>query len=127
VGALIIEQFRDVPPSDESRRRVEEVQRVSALALANAIAYDGHLLAPLSRVLSQIGVLRHKPWTKIALAATAVLVLCLAFIPANFQLEGRGTLEPVGRRDVFAATEGVIREVKVQHGSVVTRGQVLVV
>jgi hypothetical protein len=126
VGALVVEQFRDGQAPDGLRRKVAAIQPVSTSALANAMAYEGHLLAPLSRALERIAVLRHQPWTKIAIAAAAALVLCLTFIPADLRLEGRGALEPVGRHDIFAASDGVVREAKVQHGSIVEPRQVLV-
>jgi multidrug efflux pump subunit AcrA (membrane-fusion protein) len=39
------------------------------------------------------------------------------------ELEGRGTLEPVGRHDVFAAVEGVVEQVLVDHGDIVQPNQ----
>lgn len=51
----------------------------------------------------------------------------MIFIPAELRLEGKGTLEPVHRRDVFAGIEGVVERIEegVEHGSVVNEGQVL--
>src|SRR5262249_40291441 len=82
-------------------------------------------LAPVLRFLSQLWLLRNGPWTKLGAAAVICLALALIFVPASLQLEGRGTLEPVGRHDVFAAVEGGVEQVLAEHGDVVQSGQIV--
>jgi len=48
-------------------------------------------------------------------------VLCLW--PANFTLEGDGTLQPAEKRDVFAPIDGTITDVEVAHSDMVDEGQ----
>jgi hypothetical protein len=55
---------------------------------------------------------------------TVILVACLW--PANFELEGKGELQPAVRRDVFADINGTVTEVNVDHGDDVQEGEVLV-
>ena len=50
----------------------------------------------------------------------------LVFIPADFEMEARGKLEPVVRRVVFARTDGVIDEVRAVHSQMVHQGDLLV-
>ena len=50
--------------------------------------------------------------------------LCLW--PADFNVQSKGTLEPVDRRDVFAGTDGVVDQVKVHPGDAVEANQLLV-
>ncbi len=63
---------------------------------------------------------------KIAIIGSAVLLLILAVWPMPLTVEAKGTLEPVERRDVFANIDGVVEELKVDHGDHVAKGQLLV-
>jgi multidrug efflux pump subunit AcrA (membrane-fusion protein) len=126
VGALVIERFRDTQSPAGLARRVELVQEIAALALANAQQYEGLFFGPLSRGIQKLGVLRHRPWFKLAGAALLAALLALVLVPADFDLQGRGTLEPVGRHDIFAPHEGVVRQVLVEHDALVRPGQLLV-
>jgi multidrug efflux pump subunit AcrA (membrane-fusion protein) len=126
LGALVIEQFQDVALSPGSRESVEFLRQTGAQALGNALEHEGLFLAPLSRAIGQTWGLRRRPWTKIALGAVAAVILALCFVPADLELQGRGTLEPVGRHDVFAPLEVVVQRVHVQHGSIVAQDQLLV-
>jgi multidrug efflux pump subunit AcrA (membrane-fusion protein) len=47
-------------------------------------------------------------------------------VPADFNVETAGTLQPVERRDVFAPRSGLVDEVLVTHGQAVNKGQELV-
>ena len=50
----------------------------------------------------------------------------LSLWPAKFEMEAKGTLEPVDRRDVFAGIDGVVQDLKVNHGDQVEADQLLV-
>ena len=54
------------------------------------------------------------------------LVAALFLWPYDFQIESKGTLEPVVRRDVFAGIDGVVVDVPAQHGKRVAEGDTLV-
>jgi multidrug efflux pump subunit AcrA (membrane-fusion protein) len=60
------------------------------------------------------------------LAAIAAAVTALVMVPAEFNVEATGTLEPIVRREVFAPRNGLIDEVLVVHGADVKRGDPLV-
>jgi len=47
-------------------------------------------------------------------------------VPGRFDLQGRGIVQPVQRRDVFVDTEGLVTDVRVKHGDMVQKGDVLV-
>jgi multidrug efflux pump subunit AcrA (membrane-fusion protein) len=66
------------------------------------------------------------PKTVLVLGGIAAVIAGLIVTPASFDLEGRGTLEPVIRREVFAAVDGVVADVPVEHGQSVAAGQTLV-
>src|SRR5262249_37123407 len=68
---------------------------------------------------------RQLPYTVSIAAALLVATLVLCLVPGDFELEGKGKLQPVTRREVFANTEGDVIEVLVNHGDTVKRGQLL--
>ena len=51
----------------------------------------------------------------ITLAVVALLVALFVW-PADFNVQSKGSLEPVDRRDVFAEIDGVVVDVAVDHG-----------
>ena len=46
--------------------------------------------------------------TALVLAAVLAAVLSLVFIPADFEIEAKGTLQPRNRRDIFAPRDGSV-------------------
>ena len=133
LGALVVEQLRggeddaedDVPASHGPS--LEAAARHSAAALANAAAHHGVFLMPVWKALGKLRRQVGGAWLKtlcIAAAVTAV-VAGLILTPARFELEGRGALQPVVRRQVFAGLDGAVAEVLVAHGQEVQQGQLL--
>ncbi len=128
LGALIVEQIEDSNPREGMLQRVEVVTEHSSSALANALEYHDLFLLPVWQTLGKARwVLRARTLPKTIAVATAavLLLLVLTFWPADFNLEGKGTLEPADRRDVFAAVDGVVIDVPVEHGQLVKKGDVL--
>jgi multidrug efflux pump subunit AcrA (membrane-fusion protein) len=130
LGVLIIERFTGRPFDAGSRARAEVVARHSAVALGHALDLDR---LPLRRALTWLGSrqgagaprqLRRLAWGAAALVA---LMLALVFIPADFEVEARGTLEPHDRREVFATADALVDKILVRHGDKVDRGAVLLV
>ena len=64
-----------------------------------------------------------RPWPR-GLGHHRAALLC---IPADFTITARGELEPAGRREVFASVDGLVDEIRVEHGSQVKQGETLVV
>jgi len=122
VGALVVEQIEDVRVPERMLQRVDVVAHHSAAALTNATDYHNLFLMPLWRTLGKTRFLikaRTLPKTSFVAGAILAVILFLALWPANFELQGEGTLEPVYRRDVFAGIDGVVKEVWVEHGATV--------
>jgi multidrug resistance efflux pump len=130
IGALVAEWFQSSTFDGGRRPRVELVAEHGRVALANAIA---HTSLPLYGVLNLLGksrvltTARNLPKTVLAALATAAAIAALVFVPADLRLEGKGTLEPVHRRDVFADIEGVVEKLEpgLEHGAEVKEGQLL--
>ncbi len=129
LGALVIEQITEDTLSESMRRRIDVVADHSALALTNAKEHNDLFLMPVWRTIGKSRVLvqaRTLPKTLAVTIAVLVLLLALFLIPTDFQLSGRGTLEPVNKRDVFAEVDGVVDVVNVKHGDIVKEGDVLI-
>ena len=59
--------------------------------------------------------------------AVVAVILFLCLWPADFDLETKGTLEPVERRNIFASVDKcTVQDIYVKHGDTVKAGQPLV-
>ena len=132
IGALVAEWFSSSSFDGGQRARVDLVAEHGRVALANALA---HTSLPFFGVLNLLGksrvltTARNLPRTVLALVALAAAVTALVLVPADLRLEGKGTLEPVHRRDVFAEIDGVVERLEsgLEHGAEVQEGQLLAV
>ena len=132
IGALVAEWFTASLFDGGKRARVELVAEHGKVAISNAI---DHTSLPFYSVLNALGKLRalttarNLPRTVLAGLAALAALAALIFIPADLRLEGKGTLEPVHRRDVFAEIDGVVErlETSLDHGAGVQEGQLLAV
>jgi multidrug efflux pump subunit AcrA (membrane-fusion protein) len=124
---LVAEQF-DARDGQLDRDRIMEVAQVCATALYNAHDVERlplrWLLRPLGAVKEQL--VAHVPRTALVIAAIAAAVAGLVLVPADFNVEAVGTLQPAVRRDVFAPRSGLVEEVLIAHGADVAAGQPLV-
>jgi multidrug efflux pump subunit AcrA (membrane-fusion protein) len=128
IGALIVEQIEDSRPHEGLLPRVEVIGLHASTALANALEYHQIFLLPLWLAIgkaSWIVKARTLPKTMAIASAVAVLLLWLLVWPATFNLEGKGTLEPASKRDVFAGVDGVVVDLPVEHGQFVKKDEVL--
>ncbi len=119
LGALIVERIDDdrLPPG--MAHRVEVVAAHSGAALANALHHEGLFLHGVWETIGHAKwLVRAKTLPKTLLAAGAVvaLVLWLCLWPARLEMNAKGTLEPVLRRDVFTGIDGRVEEIRVEHG-----------
>lgn len=128
LGVLLIEQFRTAQCDAAFQQRVETAARHAASALKNALDYSALPLLPLERTL--LGLhwltrLRQLPKTigVLTIAVAAILALCL--VPADFDVEARGELQPRVRREVFAPDDAIVSELRVVAGQHVHAGDVL--
>ncbi|NBT12322.1 MAG: HlyD family efflux transporter periplasmic adaptor subunit [Planctomycetia bacterium] len=130
VGALVAEWFQSSSFDGGKRARVELVAEHGKVALANALAHTSLPLYPVLEFLGRSRVLttaRNLPKTIVATLAAAAATLALILVPADLRLEGKGTLEPVHHRDVFAGIDGVVESIGagIEHGTDVKADQPL--
>jgi hypothetical protein len=128
IGALIVEQIEDARPREGMVQRVNVVCEHSSLAMANALEHNSLFLMPVWRTLGKakwIVAARTLPKTVAIAVAVLVVLVGMFVIPVDFSLTSDGKLQPVDRREVFAAVEGTIDRILVKHGQRVKAGQVL--
>jgi hypothetical protein len=130
IGALVAEWFQSAAVDPGRRARVDLVAEHGKVALANALAHTSLPLYPLLELAGKSRVLttaRNLPRTVAAGLAALAALAALVFVPAELRLEGKGTLEPVHRRDVFAGIDGVVERLEpgLEHGAAVRQGQLL--
>jgi multidrug efflux pump subunit AcrA (membrane-fusion protein) len=124
---LVAEQF-DAREQLLDRDRLVDVGDVCTTALYSANEAERvplrWLLRPLGAIKEQ--VVTHVPRTAFVITAVGAAIAALVLVPADFNVEAVGTVQPVVRRDVFAPRSGLVEEVLVAHGADVAAGQPLV-
>jgi multidrug efflux pump subunit AcrA (membrane-fusion protein) len=128
IGALIVEQFETGGDLRRLVDRAEIVSQHSALALANALRYEGLFLSPVWQALGKsrwFVEARNLPKATIASAVALLAVAILTFVPYDFEILAIGELQAGLRREVFAPSDGTVDRILVRHGDSVTRGQLL--
>lgn len=122
IGALIVERFEHGKFDASMQQRIDAVCVHSSTALNNSLSHSRIFLLPLWKAIGNATWLvraRTLPKTLAVVAAIAAVVYLMAFVPYEFALEGRGTLEPEFKRDVFAEIDGDVKDVLVEHGDMV--------
>ncbi len=129
IGAVIVEQIEDARLRDGMLQRVEVVNDHASTALANSLQYNNLFLMPLWRSIGKTKWLiqaQTLPKTLLAVGVVLCIIVAMIFMPWDFDLEGKGTLQPSIRPKVFAKADGTVSKVLVKHRSEVQAGDVLV-
>ena len=130
IGAIVAEWFSSSSFDTGKRARVDLVAEHGKVAIANALTHTSLPFYGLIELMGKSRVLttaRNLPRTVLAALSAVAAILALILIPAELRLEGKGTLEPVHRRDVFAGIDGVVEKLEagLEHGASVKQGQLL--
>ncbi len=121
-GAVVIEQIEDSRLPERMKKRMEIVVEHACTAVGNALDHHQVFLMPLWSAIGKSKVLttaRMLPKTLSVLIGLILLVLALIFVPWDFNMHCKGTLEPLNRRNIFAREEGKVDKLNVQHGDMV--------
>ena len=127
-GVLVVERF-DLIQDAEMGRRAELAARHAAQALRNATNYQRLPTLPFARSVrgtrfsTQQGVFG----AAICAALLTLLLLVLLLVRVPFEIASEGELRPVRQFDVFAAVNGEVVDLKVDHNTAVNEGAVLAV
>jgi multidrug efflux pump subunit AcrA (membrane-fusion protein) len=125
IGAMIIEQIESNLPQASIGPRMDLVFEHGSRALSNAVEHNNLFLMPVWRAIGKarwIVQARTLPKTVAITAAILALIVAMIVVPTDFRLRANGELQPVMKRDVFTEASGVIEELFVEHGSMVTEG-----
>jgi len=126
-GCLVAEQIGDEMAPTDAHARCEVVARHSSTALWNASEYDRALLPVLKLIGTPWRFFRGRTLAKIlgVLALLVSVLLVLTFVPWRLTIEGKGSLLPENRRNLYAPIAGVVLAVPVEHGQLVKEGEVV--
>lgn len=125
LGALVVERWEQSSWTEPARQRLRAMAEHGAAALKNAHEHQSLFLLPLWKALGKINWLTKLPKALLAGGALAAIAAALVLVPYDFRIAARGKLQPLDRRDIFAATDGVVVEVPVDHAQMVSPGEVL--
>jgi multidrug efflux pump subunit AcrA (membrane-fusion protein) len=126
IAVLTVEQIgagRQLSPT--ARRRLTDLAPHAATALANAVRHETlpfRFLATLPLAARAATSLRNLPRTLLVGGLLAATIGALVFVPWDFTVEAPGTLQPVVRREVFAAADGTVDQIYVRSGDQVAAG-----
>ncbi len=126
---LLVEQFQAAAVEPALVGRAEAVARHAAAALANAVQYDALPLLKLERGLQGLRWLTRARQLPKTLAVGLLVVaggLLLTLVPADFEIEARGELQPQTRRDIFAPNDAIVNDIRVAERRDVKAGDELV-
>lgn len=130
LGAVIVEQLVDGSKPEGMMQRIDVVRSHSSTALTNAQEHESLFLLPLWKLLGKTQLLvtaRNLPKTLLALILIGGAIAAMCYVPYDFNVVADGKLLPELRRNVFAAQDGKVIEVRVDHGSKVAAGDVVAV
>jgi multidrug efflux pump subunit AcrA (membrane-fusion protein) len=122
--AMVAEQFTGRLPL-EWLARIQTVSEHAALALsrARALRRVQFLFGSNPANLATPWPISRRSTMLLAMFLTmAVTGLLLAYVPADFRIVAHGRLQPLVREWVFAPADGVVHELAVDHGQLVTKG-----
>ncbi|MDA0657882.1 MAG: GAF domain-containing protein [Planctomycetota bacterium] len=129
IGALIVEHIESRPLRSTIETRAQLVCHHSARAIANSMEHSNLFLMPVWKTLGKATWLvraRTLPKTLavtgLVLATTAILTL----VQADFNITAPAYLDPTIKQQVFFNAPGNVRNVHVEHGDRVKKGQLLV-
>jgi multidrug efflux pump subunit AcrA (membrane-fusion protein) len=128
-GALAAEDFdQTVTWTDQRRERFQLAAVQATVAIRNALHHQQLPLRRLGRLLQALGwgsvtslVFRWAAAAVVLASITAALV----FVQTDFNITGRGLLKPAVQRDVFAGVDGIVDEVRAEHGQTVVADAML--
>lgn len=129
IGTLIAENFREPFASEGRSELLDFVSECGAVSLRNAqeleSIFAGNLLRRLGAARRRCQIEGKLP----RMAITLCLLLLGLGLPFAIQTDDtafcRGTIKAAQSRNLFAASDGIVREVFVAHGSRVKKGEPL--
>ena len=129
LGALIVEYFDEDVSQNKVSDSVQLITQHAQLASANAIEHDQIFMRPLWKRMGDLSwFLFHDHFAKTmtGLAALVLFTLYLIIIPAELKMRVSGVIQPAERRNIFAQTDGIVKQIIIDQGDVVAAGDTLI-
>lgn len=130
VGAIVVEQFKDVDSSETLLDRSIAVSRHGGTALFNALQFESFPFFPILKYWSHSPIRKKRmTWRNVIIGACilGLISLILILTPADFMIEGSGTLQPVDEKNIFATSNGIVDQILVRQGEQIRAGDTLIV
>lgn len=127
-GVLVLERFATPNAGAEWHDGWSYVVRQCGGELESALAWEALPLGAWSRRVAEArrqGVSGRSKKIVLGVLGALAAIVAVAFIPARFEVNAPGVLQPVGLRQVYGGLEGEVVEVLVRPGESVHEGQVL--
>ncbi len=123
IGAVVLESFRGGTTSI-TRPQTPFIHAVE-LALNNALTHNQIFLLPLWKRLGRW--MGANARGKLIIAATLAIVaaLALTFVKTEYHLHANGTLQPTQQHHLFAPMDGIVKELRIEHGSMLNEQDVV--
>ena len=130
VGAIVVEQFKDIDSSETLLDRSMAVSRHGGTALFNALQFESFPFFPILKHWSHSPIQKKRmTWRNVIVGACilGLIGLILILTPADFMIEGSGTLQPVDEKNIFATSNGIVDQILVRQGEQIQAGDTLIV
>jgi len=128
-ATLVFEWMRAETLDDTTRFKITNVAVAASAALQQAMALRA---VPFARLTSRWRGDRTDStggawWKRLLISAVVITAaLFVGMIPQPFEISSLGELQPVQERRIFAASDGEIEEILVDHGDDCRKGDLLI-
>jgi multidrug efflux pump subunit AcrA (membrane-fusion protein) len=129
VGALVVEQIESRLPDVVLRSRTDLVYEHAARAITNSIDVNRIFLMPVWRSIGKMKWMvtaRALPKTVTIAGSVLLLLLALILVKKDFNIQGRGSLQPVTTREVFVPIDGDVIKLHVADKQQVEEDELLI-
>lgn len=129
LGAIVVEQFREVDSDNTLLDRALAVSRHGGTALFNALQFESFPFFPVLKYWSHSPIRKKKTRRNTITGMIILALICAILIltPDDFTIEGSGTLQPVDQQNVFATADGVVDQILVHQGEQIQTGDNLII
>lgn len=124
IGVMLIESFSGSNGKNLSPA-IHDVAAEASLALANSLDHDRIFGRRFLQAMGDWFGGRRLPYTIIAVLGLAAMMIASVVIQVDHKIIATGTAEPTAQQNVFARTDGIVKEILVRDGQNVQQGDVL--
>lgn len=124
IGVLLLESFSGDHPPDITPT-MQDVGAEAAIALANACEHQRVFGLRFLKAMGDLFGGRRLPYSAIAVILASALLIAGSVIQVDHKIIASGFAEPAMQQNLFARTDGIVKEILVRDGQRVASGDVL--